>query len=124
MNTNLDQVRELVEKAIGGRVYLIFPEKKVSKTKPFAVLSMSASTYMRDREGKEVQTLLTYTVRLFADGQRELLRLSDAVSEALAPYRIRLLGMSPMYSDPTYGPMQILTFDVIMDVRRNTFSTG
>ena len=124
MNTNLDQVRELLEKAIGGRAYLVYPQQKVPKGKPFAVLSMSATSYLADREGRDIQTLLTYTVRVHAQGQRELLNLSHSVVDELAPYRIRLLGMSPMYSDPTYGPMQILTFDTIMDTRGNTFSTG
>lgn len=124
MNTNLEQVRELVSEAIGGKAYLAYPQKKIQTELPFAVVSISASSYLQDKDGKDIMTLLTYTVRIFAEGQRDLLGLADAVAESLSRYRIRLLGSTPMYSDPTYGPMVLLTFDTILDRRSNSFITG
>lgn len=124
MITNIEQVRELVEKAVGGRAYLGYPQQTMPKGKPWAVISMSASSYLKDRDGRDIQSLLTYSVRIFAKGQRELLSLADAVDDALSPYNLRLLGSSSMYSDPTYGPAISLTFDVIMDRRGNAFKTG
>lgn len=124
MITNLDQVVELVAKAIGGKAYISYPQKRTPKDRPMAVVSLVPTSYMRDRDGKDIATMLTYTIRVHAKGQRELLDLTDRVVDELAPYKARLIGSTPMYSDDTYGPYRILTFDMILDRRGQTYSTG
>ena len=124
MITNVDQVMELVSEAIDGKVYLGYPQQKISKSKPYAVLTVNSVPYLKDREGRDVQSLLTYNIRLHGKGQRDLLSMADAISEKLAPYKLRCLGMTPMWSDPAYGPMSILTYELLLDRRGNTFTLG
>ena len=119
---NTTQVQELVSEAIGGEVYLSFPQRKIQRDMPFGVLSLiSAPPIMSDRLNEDVASRVTYTLRIFSDSQRGLMSLVDSVSDLLGRYRITTLGMSPAYSDPTYGPFRILTLEVILDRRGNTF---
>lgn len=119
---NTTQVQELVSEAIGGKVYLGYPQGRIQKDTPFGVLSLiSSSPVMSDRMNEDIASRVTYTLRIFSNSQRGLMSLVDSVSDLLGRYKILTLGMSPAYSDPTYGPYRILTLEVILDRRGNTF---
>lgn len=123
MISNLEQVRELVTEAIGAEAYLDYPQQSIPKGTRFAVVRMSSVPLLKDRFGRDVQSTLTYTIRVYARGQRELAEMADAIDEALRPYKLWNLGQSPSYSDAAYGPMMILTYDMVMDRRNNVFTT-
>lgn len=119
---NTTQVQELVSEAIDGKVYLGYPQGKIQKDTPFGVLSLVSSIpVMSDRMNEDIASRVTYTLRIFSNSQRGLMSLVDSVSDLLGRRRIITLGMSPAYSDPTYGPYRILTLEVILDRRGNTF---
>lgn len=119
---NSTQVQELASEAIGGKVYLSFPQRKVQRDTPFGILSLTSSVPITsDRLNGDVIARVTYSLRIFAGSQRGLTDLVDSISDLLGRYRIAILGMSPAYSDPTYGPFRILTLEVILDRRGNTF---
>ena len=119
---NTTQVQELVSEAIGGKVNLGYPQGRIQKDTPFGVLSLISSVpVMSDRMNEDIASRVTYTLRIFSNSQRGLMSLVDSVSDLLGRYRITTLGMSPAYSDPTYGPYRILTLEVILDRRGNTF---
>ena len=119
---NTTQVQELASEAIGGKIYLSFPQRKVQRDTPFGVLSLTSSAPITsDRLNGDVIARVTYTMRIFSGSQRGLTDLVDSISDLLGRYKIAILGMSPAYSDPTYGPYRILTLEVILDRRGNTF---
>ena len=121
MISNLEQVRELVADAIDAPAYLDYPQAKTPKGR-FAVVRLMTVPYQKDRLGRDVVSLLTYTIRIHGKGQRDLMGMAEAVDDAVAPYKLTCLGQSPAWSDPSYGPMMTLTYEVLMDRRQNTFS--
>ena len=119
---NTTQVQELASEAIGGKIYLSFPQRKVQRDTPFGVLSLTSSAPITsDRLNGDVIARVTYTMRIFSGSQRGLTDLVDSISDLLGRYKIAILGMSPAYSDPTYGPFRILILEGILDRRGNTF---
>ena len=64
---------------------------------------------------------VTYSLRIYSNSQRGLMSLIGSVSDLLGRLGIDTIGMSPAYSDPTYGPYRILILEVILDRRGNTF---
>lgn len=120
---NLDQMQEVIAEAIGGKVYLSYPEKRTSTKRPFAVLSVIPTSHQRDNRGRDISTLLTYTVRLHGGSERANLDLMDRVDSAIAPFHATVLGASPSYSSEAFGPYRIMTFDLIIDRHDQTHST-
>lgn len=119
---NTDQMLDIISTAIGGRAYLEFPQK-AQKGKPFAVVSMVSTPVLKDRMGGDIMSRLDYTVRVYGSSYREVLDLTGRVSDETSRYGFRLLGMTPGYSDPTYGPYRILSLETILDKRGNTFNS-
>ena len=119
---NTTQVQELAPEAIGGEVYLGYPQKKIPKDTPFAVLSLNSSVpTVKDRMNEPIVARVTYSLRIYSNSQRGLMSLVGSVSDLLGRLGIDTIGMSPAYSDPTYGPFRILILEVILDRRGNTF---
>ena len=119
---NTTQVQELVSEAIGGKVYLSFPQRKVQMDVPFGILSWTSSEpIFSDRLNEDVMARVTYSLRIFSGSQRGLMDLVKSISDLLGRFRIAIRMMSPIYSDPTYGPFRILVLEDTLDRRGNTF---
>ncbi len=120
MIENMDQMRSIVEDAIGGKCYLEHPQGKISKTKPFAVLSLvhNAPT-LTEYDHTDVMALLVYNIHIYAQSQTELLTLVGNVSDACAKYNFLRTALTPVWSHPTHGPYRILTVQAQLDKRGN-----
>ncbi|MBE6524485.1 MAG: hypothetical protein E7Z65_06410 [Thermoplasmata archaeon] len=123
MIENLQQMRELVENAIGGKCYLEHPQKKIPSERPFAVISMVGNyPTMVDDGFEEVMAQITYNIHIYAKSQTEVLADVGKAVDACAKIGFTRLNTSPLWEEPTRGPYQILTVQAILDKRGNTFN--
>lgn len=123
MIENLPQMRQTVEEALGGKCYYEYPQTKIPKTKPFAVISMVGNyPALTEHDLKDVIAQITYNIHIYARSQTSLLELVGKVSDACSSIGFTRVALSPLWEHPAHGPYQILTVQALLDKRGNTFT--
>ncbi len=124
MIENLLQMRDIVSEAIGGKCYLEYPREKITKARPFAVVSMVGNyPVLYESDYTEVMAQITYNIHIYAKSQTDVLTYVGQVSDACAKIGFTRLTTTPLWEHPTHGPYQILTVQAVLDKRGNTFTT-
>ena len=123
MIENIEQFRQLVEDTIGGKCYLEYPQDRITKDRPFAVISMVGNTPLQnDYDHSEVMAVIAYNIHLYAKKQTELMDYVSKVSDAFAKFNFTRVALTSQWNHPTHGPYRILTVQGIIDRRGNTFT--